>query len=272
MTLTAEEIQTQQFHARFRGFDVDEVDAFLEKVAEHYLLLSTDNKKLQERIDTFEEEMTQFKNQEKTFQNAFLSAQKIADEMQDKSKQEADDLLDSSRKEAERIQTEAEEKVASLEEEIERLQGKKDDILGELRQFLQFQLDAIDGKEDANPYTFQSQVKEEESETEKARAETDDDLDDLYRKIELPDLDDPADHDQEEQEEPVEDVVNLNTSLFDSPSDDQDENNKDQPTMPDLDGDMLFSLADPLDQEHEPAVVVDDDEESDGEKDNDEKK
>ena len=271
MTLTAEEIQTQQFHARFRGFDVDEVDAFLEKVAEHYLLLSTDNKKLQERIDTFEAEMTQFKKQEKTFSNAFLSAQKIADEMQEKSKQEADDLLDSSRKEAERIQTEAEERVASLEEEIGRLQGKKDDILGELRQFLQFQLDAIDGKEDSNPYTFQPQVKEEESETEKTGAETDDDLDDLYQNIELPDLDDPATHDQEEQEESVEDVVNLNTSLFDSPPDDQDEDNKDQPTMPDLDGDMLFSLADPLDQEHEPAVVIDD-EESEGEKDKTEEK
>ena len=271
MTLTAEEIQTQQFHARFRGFDVDEVDAFLEKVAEHYLLLSTDNKKLQERIDTFEAEMTQFKKQEKTFSNAFLSAQKIADEMQEKSKQQADDLLDSSRKEAERIQTEAEERVGSLEEEIGRLQGKKDDILGELRQFLQFQLDAIDGKEDSNPYTFQPQVKEEESETEKTGAETDDDLDDLYQNIELPDLDDPATHDQEEQEESVEDVVNLNTSLFDSPPDDQDKNNRDQPTMPDLDGDMLFSLADPLDQEHEPAVVIDD-EESEGEKDKNEEK
>ena len=271
MTLTAEEIQTQQFHARFRGFDVDEVDAFLEKVAEHYLLLATDNKKLQERIDTFEEEMIQFKSHEKTFQNAFLSAQKIADEMQVKSKQEVDDLLDSSRREAERIQTEAEERVASLDEEIGRLQGKKDDILGELRQFLQFQMDAIDGKEDSNPYTFQSRVKEEESATEKTGADTDDDLDDLYQKIELPDLDDPANHDQEKQEEPVEDVVNLNTSLFDSPPVDQDEDDRDQPTMPDLDGDMLFSLADPLDQEHEPAVVIDD-EESEDEKDKNEEK
>jgi len=270
MTLTPEEIQTQQFHARFRGFDVDEVDAFLEKVAENYLLLTTDNQKLQERIDMFEEEMTQFKSQEKTFQNAFLSAQKIADEMQAKSIQEADDLLDSSRKEAERIQTEAEERVASLEEEIKRLQGKKDEILAELRQFLQFQLDSIDGKGDSSPYTFQSRIKEEENETEKSGAEPDDDLDDLYQKIEIPDLDDPAAHDQEEQEEPVEDVVNLNTSLFDSPE--QDEDDRDSPTMPDLDGDMLFSLADPLDQEHEPAVVVDDDEENDGEKDEDEKR
>lgn len=270
MTLTAEEIQTKQFHARFRGVDVEEVDAFLEKVAEHYLLLATDNKKLQEKINTFEEEMTQVKSQEKTFQNAFLSAQKIADEMQAKSLQEAEDVLESSRKEAERIQTQAEERAASIEKEVERLQGKKDEILAELRQFLQYQLDSIDDKRDSGPYTFQSQVKEEENETGKAGAETDDDLDDLYQKIEIPDLDDPAAHDREEQEEPVEDVVNINTSLFDSPSEDQDEDDRDSPTMPDLDGDMLFSLADPLDQEHEPAVVVD--EESDGEKDENEKR
>ena len=272
MTLTPEEIQTQQFHARFRGFDVDEVDAFLEKVAEHYLLLTTDNQKLQERIDEFEKEMSQFKSQEKTFQNAFLSAQKIAEEMQEKSRQDAEDLLNSSRDEAERIQAEAEERVASLEQEVERLQGKKDEILAELRQFLQFQLDVVDGKADSGSYTLQPQVSEEEPETEKAGAEADDDLDDLYQKIDIPDLEGPEEHAREEREEPIEDVVNLNTSLFDSPPEDRDEDDKELPTMPDLDGDMLFSLADPLDQEQEPAVVVDDDEESDGKRDNNEEK
>ena len=34
MTITPQDIQSKQFHVRMRGFDVDEVDKFLEKVAE----------------------------------------------------------------------------------------------------------------------------------------------------------------------------------------------------------------------------------------------
>ncbi len=52
--LTPENIQNQQFHVRFRGFDVDEVDAFLEKVAENYLVLIKDNEKLKEKLNAIQ--------------------------------------------------------------------------------------------------------------------------------------------------------------------------------------------------------------------------
>ena len=57
--LTPENIQNQQFHVRFRGFDVDEVDAFLEKVAEHYLLLSQENEKMAAELDSLKGQQAQ---------------------------------------------------------------------------------------------------------------------------------------------------------------------------------------------------------------------
>ena len=55
MSLTAEDIQTQQFHVRFRGFDVDEVDAFLERVAENFVLLKDEKRQLKEQVEKWAE-------------------------------------------------------------------------------------------------------------------------------------------------------------------------------------------------------------------------
>ncbi len=49
MQLTPEDIQKQQFNIRFRGFDVDEVDGFLEKVAENFSLLNEEKQQIEKK-------------------------------------------------------------------------------------------------------------------------------------------------------------------------------------------------------------------------------
>jgi len=52
MILTAQDIQSQQFHVRFRGFDVEEVDDFLEKIATAFQTVSEENHKLKDRLES----------------------------------------------------------------------------------------------------------------------------------------------------------------------------------------------------------------------------
>ena len=51
MILTPQDIQSQQFHVRFRGFDVEEVDTFLERVSEDLLTLMQENKQLKAKVE-----------------------------------------------------------------------------------------------------------------------------------------------------------------------------------------------------------------------------
>ena len=90
MSLTAEDIQTKQFHVRFRGFDIEEVDTFLERIAENFVLLNAEKKELKDKVEKLEMEINKFYSQEKTFQHAIISAQQISDEMQEKSRLEAE--------------------------------------------------------------------------------------------------------------------------------------------------------------------------------------
>ncbi|NTV12381.1 MAG: DivIVA domain-containing protein [Desulfobulbaceae bacterium] len=100
MTITPQEIQSKQFHVRLRGFDADEVDKFLEKLSEEFLLLSLEHKQAFERIDSLEKEIANYRNKEQAFQAAILSAHRISDEMQERSRRESEEALQKARREA----------------------------------------------------------------------------------------------------------------------------------------------------------------------------
>ena len=118
MTITPQDIQSKQFHVRMRGFDVDEVDKFLEKVAEEFLIITLENKQILEKIETLEKELANFRNKEQAFQTAILSAQKISDEMQSKSRKQAEELLASAKADAEELRSSSKNEVEELRKKV----------------------------------------------------------------------------------------------------------------------------------------------------------
>lgn len=255
--LTAQDIQSQQFHVRFRGFDVEEVDDFLERVAESVLALSEENKRLRERVDSLEKDLATFQNQQKTFQNAILSAQHIAEEMQEKSRQEAAALRDKAKAEADDLLESARQEIANLEHEVDRLEGLKAKTGEELRQLLGSCLEQIDrdfsaAVAPANPRAFSAPPDSFRA----AEPEEAEPADELYEKIELaddflaeslPPLGAAEAEDDDVAAMPVADLLRMEM-----------EDDAEESTLPDLDGDMVFTLEDPLDRP-EPAIKIDHD-------------
>lgn len=263
MSLTAEDIQTQQFHVRFRGFDVEEVDHFLEKVAENFVLILDEKKQLEEKIEKLEMEISDFHSQEKTFHSAIMSAQKITDEMQRKSREEADELLSNTREEIRRLKDQAEEERNVLRQEIEDLKGSKEKIKEELRTYLQAYIDRLDEdvplRDEAPLSLLQTDMQDKKEE---------DDLTDLYEKIDLPD--DMSEEEAiaaREKKEAGEEMAQA-AQETEAMEFDESGNNEEDLTIPDLEGDMLFSLEDPLEQEKDLNVAIEppEEEESDTKK------
>lgn len=257
MSLTAEDIQTQQFHVRFRGFDVDEVDNFLERAAEHFALIKDEKRQLEEQVEKLEMELKEFQSQGSTFQHAIISAQKITEEMQKKSRQEAKERREATLEEINRLRNEALEERESLQLEIAELKGSKDKVKEELRTYMQTYIDLLDQDIPLHENTplalLQSDITEGavdaknkmEGATLEAFADGKNDLDDLYEKIDM-----PGDLNLDDKEEQAVHAL-LETELRD-----QEETEEEQLTIPDLEGDMLFSLEDPLEAEHEPDVAI----------------
>ena len=80
MRMTATDIRQQQFAVRFfRGFDPQEVDAFLEEMADDFDELSRENALLKEQLLQLEEKSRGVEGREKTLQETLVTTQKIAD-------------------------------------------------------------------------------------------------------------------------------------------------------------------------------------------------
>jgi cell division initiation protein len=294
MAITPQDIQSKQFHVRFRGFDIDEVDSYLEEVAQTLLELVQENKKLRDKISTLSNDVDQYHTQEKSFQKAILSAQEIVDEMTTKSKEKAEQLINLTREETEELKRSTTEEVERMKEkaaqeksdlngEIENLKAMKGQSKAELRATLEDYLVKLEQTFTAPRGTVKEEVTEPESTPPLPSTEKDqedpvqlqedpvplDDVHELYQKIDLPDsLDEQPPVEKLEPENTEPESIDLPEPLIDDPSaltliDDKPEVETElDNSLPDLDGDIMFSLEDPL-EEPEPEVTFNDKEDSD---------
>ena len=103
MKLTPADIQRQSFSRQFRGFDRDEVMAFLAAVAEEMASLQREQADVAQQLHHLELIVNEHRERESILKNTLLTAQKASE-----------DIRESARKEAETIV-----KQADLQEEAE---------------------------------------------------------------------------------------------------------------------------------------------------------
>lgn len=103
MKITPLDIQQMVFQVKLRGYDRDEVNRFLEEVAQTVESLNRDNAGLRERIVLLEQQVAELKRTELTLSNTLVSAQSLAD-----------DVRRSAQRDAELVVKEAELKAGEL--------------------------------------------------------------------------------------------------------------------------------------------------------------
>ncbi len=138
------EIRQQSFKKGIRGFDADEVKSYLSSLANEWQELLEQNGKLKYELENCGSQLESYKEKEnmlgKILEQTESSSQKV---------------LESARKEAEIIKKEAEQKAyqmlqdaykerSRLEQDINALNGRRNDILVQLKSFLSSQTERIE--------------------------------------------------------------------------------------------------------------------------------
>jgi cell division initiation protein len=90
MKITPLDIQQMVFKSRFRGYDKEEVNRFLEELAQTVEELNRDNAILREKIVFLEQQLTELKRTEATLSNTLISAQSLAEDVKRTAQREAD--------------------------------------------------------------------------------------------------------------------------------------------------------------------------------------
>jgi cell division initiation protein len=150
MTITPLDIQQQQFKTRFRGFDVREVDTFLEQMADVFESLQSEIKKLREEINRLKLESRGYKEREETFKRAVLNSQKVLEQMKQNARKSAELVIADAEIKAEKILSRAQNRLEQLHEDIAELKRQRMQIEVQIRSIIESHSKLLEiGKEEA---------------------------------------------------------------------------------------------------------------------------
>lgn len=145
MRITPMDIRQQQFTVRmFRGFDVQEVDTFLEDVAQDYEALIKENSLLKEQLAVLEERTRGLEDREKVLQQTLVTTQQLTEEMKDGARREAALILREAELEGEKLLESNRSEEAALRNEILQLKRQRRQVAEGLRQTLEMYQRMID--------------------------------------------------------------------------------------------------------------------------------
>lgn len=137
MRITPLEIQQKQFPMKFRGFDVEEVYAFLEVVREEMEDLLRENAALKEQVHRAENQIKEYRDMETTLRETLMTAQQMVEEYKTNSRKEAELLIREAELKADAILREAQEKVVKIHEDIVDLKGIRRHFKEELKRLIE---------------------------------------------------------------------------------------------------------------------------------------
>jgi cell division initiation protein len=120
MDLTPREIHEKQFHDAWRGYNQEEVDDFLDKIAEAVERLRRENDSLRSRISDLDQVVAASRDTESMLKNTLVSAQRAAEEALQNAKARAEQLISAADERVQRANEEARQRVLAAEEEARR--------------------------------------------------------------------------------------------------------------------------------------------------------
>lgn len=140
MRITPLDIQQKQFSQRFRGFDMEEVDSFLELIREEMEELLRENANLREEARRFEKQLKEYKNIETTLKDTLISTQQMVEEYKDTAKKDAELIKKEAELQADEIIKDAHNKVVTIHEDITDLKGIRRHFKEELHRLIESHL------------------------------------------------------------------------------------------------------------------------------------
>jgi cell division initiation protein len=136
MNLTSKDIKKTDFRKSLRGFDVNEVEAFLETVSNHYERLLIENKNLMEKIKSLTSDINIYKENELTLQKAIVKSQDLAEEIVNNAKRKADLIVREAELNSKKVGQDVNEDIINKRNELDEIKNKNERLLEETKNFL----------------------------------------------------------------------------------------------------------------------------------------
>ena len=125
--ITPLDIENKKFAKQMmNGYNVDEVDDFLDELTLDYGKLYKENAELKAQREELDSNVGKYKNIENTIQNTLIMAQKTADEVQEVAKKQAEQIIKDAEFQAKNSVEELNTQILLKQKELEDLKKQFD--------------------------------------------------------------------------------------------------------------------------------------------------
>ncbi|MCX6545503.1 MAG: DivIVA domain-containing protein [Acidobacteria bacterium] len=128
MNVTPLDLRQQQFRSSMRGYDRDEVKAFLAEVAADYEAALMEVDKMRQEVARLEGLVNVNREHEHNLRNTLLTAQRLADEVKDAANHQAAVIVSEAEGRADLILEKAQARVDDVHREIDGLRMKRREV------------------------------------------------------------------------------------------------------------------------------------------------
>lgn len=143
MKVTPIDIRHKEFRRSMRGYSEEEVDVFLDEVADDFELLFKENLDLQDQIHRLKEQAAQYETLKETLQKTLISAQQQADETRANARKEAELILKDAELKARNNISESYTEKQKVQQSIVQLRQLEDDFRFKFKSLLEAHLNLL---------------------------------------------------------------------------------------------------------------------------------
>lgn len=178
MKISPLNIKRQEFSRRIRGYDKEEVDAFLTRLADEFENLQSENDALTKELENAKEKLSEYRRIEKNLQDTLLKAQENSSKSIESTKKQATLMVKEAEVKASQILEKAREDANEIRTAVIHLRDERDLIVSKLKsiihsqaQLVELKLSSGEEEPDAELFNFESKKK------------LDLDIDDIVKKL-----------------------------------------------------------------------------------------
>ena len=165
MKMTSLDLRKQTFKKVMRGYDKDEVQAFLEMIADEFERLNRDNLKLQEQDAQLQMEVDRFRSMEETLHEMLKTAQLAAEDVRENARKEGQLMVKEAELLANRAIEKARSQVHTIRAEVVELRNQRDLFVARFQALTQAQTDFLAQLEFTDTNVVQEAVEDEDPES-----------------------------------------------------------------------------------------------------------
>ena len=142
--LTPLDIENKRFSKQMmNGYDVGEVDDFLDELTLDYEKLYKENTSMKEKVSESENNLTQYKSIENTLQNTLVMAQTTAEDIKKNAKKEAEQIIKAAESDARLAVSNLNQEIIMKQKELEDLKKQFEVYKAKMESILISQLELL---------------------------------------------------------------------------------------------------------------------------------